>query len=44
MDKKIRPIYMLPIRDPSQIENTYKLKVKGWNKILHANGKEKKLG
>ena len=35
---------MLPPRDPSQIENTHRLKVKGWKKILHANGKEKKLG
>ena len=30
-----RPLYML---------STYRLKVKGWKKILHANGDQKKAG
>ena len=38
MDTKIRPLYMLPTRD------TYRLKVKGWKKIFHANGDQKKAG
>ena len=44
MDKKTRPMYMLPLRDPSQIQRYTKTKVKGWKKILHAHGEEKKLG
>ena len=41
MDKKTRPIYILPPSDTFQIE-IYRLKVKGWKKGFHANGKEKK--
>ena len=44
MDKKTRSIYKLPPRHPSQIKDTHRLKVKGWKKIFHANGKEKKVG
>ena len=34
-------IYMVgPPRDPPQIKR-YRLKVKGWKKIFHANGKKK---
>ena len=38
MDKIIRPIYMLPRRDPSQIERHTQTKVK----VFHENGNEKK--
>ena len=41
MDKKTRPIYILPPSDTFQIE-IYRLKVKEWKKIFHANRKEKK--
>ena len=44
MDKKTRPIYMLPPRDPSQIERYTQTKIKEWKNIFHANGKEKKAG
>ena len=44
MDKKTRPIYMLPARDPSQIERYTQTKIKEWKNIFHANGKEKKAG
>ena len=35
---------MLSTRDPPQNKDTYRLKVKGWKKILHANGDQKKAG
>ena len=38
---------MLSTRDPSQNKRTrdaYRLKVKGWKKIFHANGEQKKAG
>ena len=41
MDTKTSPIYILPTRDPLQ---TYILKVRGWKKIFHANGNQKKAG
>ena len=44
MDKKTRPIYILPPRDPFQIERCTQSKIKGWKKIFHANGKLKKVG
>ena len=44
MDKKARPLYILPPRDPSQIKRYTQAKSKGWKKIFHANGKEKKAG
>jgi len=31
-------------RDPPQTRNTYRLKVKGWTKIFHANRDQKKAG
>ena len=40
MDKKTRPTYVLPPKDPSQKE-THRLKVKRWEKICHASGKGK---
>jgi len=41
MDRKTRPIYMLPTGDPRDI---YRLKVKGWEKIFHAYENQKKAG
>ena len=35
---------MLSTRDPPQKGNTYRLKVKGWKKIFHANRDQKKAG
>ena len=35
---------MLSKREPPQIYNTYRMKVRGWKKISHANGNEKKMG
>ena len=35
---------MLSTRDTLQNKNTYRLKVKGWKKIFHANGDQKKAG
>ena len=44
MDTKARPVYMLSTRDPLQTWGTYRLKVRGWKKIFHANGNQKKAG
>ena len=33
---------MLSTRDPPQTRDTYRLKVKGWKKIFHTNGDQKK--
>ena len=44
MDTKTRPIYMLSTRDHFIPRDTYRLKVRGWKKIFHANGKQKKAG
>ena len=41
MDTKIRPLYMLSTRDPPQNKG-HRLKVRGWKKIFHANGDQKK--
>ena len=35
---------MLSTRDPPQPRDTYRLKVKGWKKIFHTNGDQKKAG
>ena len=42
MDTKTRPMYMLSPRDPLRPRDTYRLKVKGWKKILCPNGNQKK--
>ena len=42
MDEKTRPIYMLSARNPISSKDTYRLKVRGWKNIFHANGKQKK--
>ena len=39
MDTKTRPLYML---SHLKSRNTYRLKVKGWKKIFHANADQKK--
>ena len=44
MDTKTRHIYMLSTRDPLRPRDTYRLKVRGWKKIFHANGYQKKVG
>ena len=44
MDTKTRPLDMLSTRDPSQTMDTCRLKMKGWKKIFHANGDQKKAG
>ena len=41
---KTRPVYMLCTRDALQTWDTYRLKVRGWKKISHANGNQKKAG
>ena len=35
---------MLSTRNPPQIGDTYRLKVKGWKKIFHTNRDQKKAG
>ena len=35
---------MLCTRDHLKIRDTYRLKVKGWKKIFHTNGDQKKAG
>ena len=44
MDTKTRPICMLSTRDPLQTWDTYRLQVRGWKKIFHANANQKKAG
>ena len=44
MDIKIRPICMLSTRDPLQIRDAKSLKGRGWKKVFHANGNQKKVG
>ena len=44
MDTKTRPLYTLSTRDPPRNKDTYRLKVKSWKKIFHANKDQKKAG
>ena len=44
MDTKTRPAYMLSTVIHFRLRNTYRLKLRGWKKILHANGNPKKAG
>ena len=44
MDTKARPVYILSIKAHFRPRDTYRLKVRGWKKILHANGNQKKAG
>jgi len=42
--KKTRPLYMFHRRDHLKTGDTYRLKVKGWEKTFHANRDQKKAG
>ena len=42
MDTETRPIHMLSTKSP--LQTTYRLKVRGWKNIFHANGRQKKAG
>ena len=44
MDTKTRPLYICLQETHLKTGDTYRLKVKGWKKILHANGDQKKAG
>ena len=44
MDTKTGHLSTLSTRNPPQNKGKYRLKVKGWKKILHANGDQKKAG
>ena len=45
MDTKARPIYICYLQETHFRPNdTYRLKVRGWENIFHANGKQKKAG
>ena len=42
MDTKTRPLHMLSTETHLKTGDTYRLKVKGWKKIFHANRNQKK--
>ena len=45
MDTKTRPIYICCLQETHfRPRDTYRLKVRGWKKIFHANGNQKKAG
>ena len=44
MDTKTRPVYMLSTKTHFRPRDTYRLKVRGWKKVFHANGNQKKAG
>ena len=44
MDTKTRPIYMCVQETHFRPQDTYRLKVRGWKNIFHANRKQKKAG
>ena len=45
MDTKTRPIYICCLQETHfRPKDTYRLKVRGWKNIFHANGKQKKPG
>ena len=45
MDTKTRPIYICCLQETHfRPRDTYRLKVRGWKKICHANGNQKKAG
>ena len=44
MDTKASPIFMLSIRDLRQNRDIYRLKVRGWKNVFHANRNQKKVG
>ena len=44
MDKKVKTFTLLSTRNSPWGKDTYRLKVRGWEKILHANGQDRKAG
>ena len=42
--QKTRPYNVLPTRAHLTVKDIYKLKVRGWEKIFHANGQDRKAG
>ena len=44
MDTKTTPVYMLSTGDPFRPRDTLRPKGRGWKKIFHANGNQKKAG
>ena len=44
MDTKRRLLYMLSPKTHFEPRDTYRLKVRGWKNIFHANGTQKKAG
>ena len=45
MDTKTRPIYICCLQETHiRPKDTYRLKVRGWKNIFHANRKQKKAG
>ena len=44
MDKTKTHIYTVYKRPTSDLRDTYRLKVRRWTKIFHANGNQKKEG
>ena len=45
MDTKTKPIYICCLHEAHfRPQDTYRLKVRGWKDISHANGKQKKVG
>ena len=45
MDTKTRPIYIYCLQETHfRPRDTYRLKVRGWKKVFHANGNQKKAG
>ena len=45
MDTKTRPTYIYCLQETHfTSRDKYKLKVRGWKKIFHANGNQKKAG
>ena len=45
MDIKTRPIYICCLQETHfSSKDAYRLKVRGWKKIFHANGNQKKAG
>ena len=44
MDKKTRSIYKLFTRDLFRPKDTFRMKIRGWRTIYHANGQQKKAG
>ena len=44
MDKKAKTFNMLPQETRLRAKDMYRLKVRGWEKIFHANGQDWKAG